>query len=228
MSQSHMKTIGKRIREARLQRGHTQESLAKAVGKSKQLVSAWEAGRAEILASKLADTARALAADVNWILYGHKGAASLVHMPEGTIISKLETDDIRALAKGRLVLSKVEKRFVIHGAVSSKAFAVVAPDEGLAPCIRRGDFVTIDPTVPIEPGMLGLAVVFADKGSSLPSAVILIREFWFKTLARDSHFELVAKRAGYPNIEVENRKEAVIVGAVVGIQKVGVVGTDQS
>ena len=54
-----------------------------------------------------------------------------------------------------------------------------------------------------------------------------VLEFWFKTLARDSHFELVAKRAGYPNIEVENRKEAVIVGAVVGIQKVGVVGTDQ-
>ena len=38
MIQSHMKTIGQRIRTARLQSGQTQEGLAKAIGKSKQLI----------------------------------------------------------------------------------------------------------------------------------------------------------------------------------------------
>ena len=190
--------------------------------------SAWEAGRAEILASKLADTARALGADVNWILYGHKGTAPPAKLPEGTLIPKLEPDDVRALAKGRLAVSKLERRFVIHAAVSNKAFAVAVLDDGLAPGIRRGDFVTIDPAVTVEPGMLGLAVVFADKGSSLQAPAILIREVWFKTLARDHRFELVAQRSGYPNIEVGNRTDAVIVGAVVGLQKVGVLTADQS
>lgn len=72
MAKSNMVAIGQRIRAARLQRGQTQESLAKAVGKSKQLISAWETGRAEILGSKLALTAQVLGVRVDWLLYGGK------------------------------------------------------------------------------------------------------------------------------------------------------------
>ena len=219
MAKSNMVSIGQRIRAARLQRGQTQESLAKAVGKSKQLISAWEGGRAEILASKLGDTAQVLGVHADWILYGRKEATAYFTLPEGTMISKLDPDDVRSLAKGRLSLSKLEKRFVVHRAVSSRAFAVLAVDAGLAPYIERGDLVTVDPEVAIEPGRLGLAVLFADKGVKLPSPALLIWEFWYKTLDRHSRLQLVAKRAGYPNIEIDEKNDIVILGAVVGNSK---------
>lgn len=46
-------TIGKKLRQARLDRKISQSAFAATVGKSKQLASAWENGRAEILVSDL-------------------------------------------------------------------------------------------------------------------------------------------------------------------------------
>jgi len=43
--------IGARLREARQLRGMSQPEMARLMGKSKQLVSAWEQGRSEILVS---------------------------------------------------------------------------------------------------------------------------------------------------------------------------------
>jgi SOS-response transcriptional repressor LexA len=105
---------------------------------------------------------------------------------------------------------------------------VLAVDAGLAPYIERGDILTVDPEVTIEPGTLGLAVLFADRGVRLASPAILIREFWYKTLDRSSRLQLVAKRAGYPNIEVDEKNDIVIIGAVVGIQKVAILAAENS
>lgn len=57
-------TIGKKLRQARLDRKISQSAFAAAVGKSKQLASAWENGRAEILVSDLLMLTRAFDLDL--------------------------------------------------------------------------------------------------------------------------------------------------------------------
>ena len=60
----------KRIREARRERGLTQEQLATATGVSRSAVAQWETGRAGQITGNLSRIATVLGISVEWLLYG--------------------------------------------------------------------------------------------------------------------------------------------------------------
>jgi transcriptional regulator with XRE-family HTH domain len=62
--------MGRRLRVIRESRKISQTELARRIFKSKQVVSAYELGRAEMLATSLAAIASALSCDLNWIVRG--------------------------------------------------------------------------------------------------------------------------------------------------------------
>lgn len=63
--------MGMRLRAAREARYLSQSQLAARIYKSKQAVSAYECGRAELTATSLAAIATALNCNVNWIVRGY-------------------------------------------------------------------------------------------------------------------------------------------------------------
>lgn len=62
--------IGKRIREARRDRGVTQDELADQVGVSRSAVAQWETGRAGQITGNLSRIAEALEVNVEYLMYG--------------------------------------------------------------------------------------------------------------------------------------------------------------
>lgn len=66
-----------RIREARRERGLTQEQLAEATGVSRSAVAQWETGRAGQITGNLARIATVLGISVEWLLYGANKLAPL-------------------------------------------------------------------------------------------------------------------------------------------------------
>ena len=221
MTSANSKTLGERIKWARLHRQLTQKELAKAVGKSKQLVSAWENGRAEIMGSSLAVLGKVLCVDAAWILYGTKTSTALPALPSGTIIPLLSPAQLLMLARGRLSIARVDQRTFVHGHVSEKAFATYAIDDGMSPYIASGDVVAVDPSRTLQTGETGLAIAFAEGGAKLKSPVPLIREVRFGTLTGTAgRFQLVPAQHIFPTVNADNSGEAIILGRVVGVQKV--------
>lgn len=62
--------IGRRIREARRERGLTQDELGVAVGVSRSAVAQWETGRAGQLSANLSRIAGALGVGLEHLLHG--------------------------------------------------------------------------------------------------------------------------------------------------------------
>ena len=220
MTSANHKALGERVKKARLDRGFTQRELAHAVGKSKQLVCAWECGRAEILATSLALIGKSLSVDVAWLLYGKATSTALPALPSGAIIPLLSVPQLTLLASGRLPMSKVDQRTFVHGLVSDRAFATLAQDDGMGPYISNGDVVTVDPTRTLQSGDVGLVIVFVEGDKKLKTPVPLIREVRFRSLVgADGRFQLVPTQLIFPSVEVETNGEAIILGRVVGVQK---------
>jgi transcriptional regulator with XRE-family HTH domain len=69
---THLPNIGKRLREARTERGLTQPELARQLKVSKQLVSAWERGTTEFLSGHLLRASKLLGFDIHWLLTGRR------------------------------------------------------------------------------------------------------------------------------------------------------------
>lgn len=83
-----MTKIGLRLREARIERQLSQTAFAAAVGKSKQLASAWENGRAEILAKDLRSLVMAFDLDPAIILGTRRHSAATRN--DRTLSDKME------------------------------------------------------------------------------------------------------------------------------------------
>lgn len=93
---------------ARLRARLSQVDVAKRIGKSKQLASAWEAGRAEMTATTLGDFARIVSADANWLLLGMQNGSNgvaLSTLPQGNAIPLLSEAETVKYARGKLELS---------------------------------------------------------------------------------------------------------------------------
>jgi transcriptional regulator with XRE-family HTH domain len=222
MTTKELHDIGARIRSYRLQRDLTQHDLGKRVGKSKQLVSAWEAGRAEMMCSTLARVSQVLAVDPAWILGIAKGKnpETLPSRPEGSIVPLLDAAQTVLLANGKLEMVKTAKRVSVHTAVSDQAFALQALDNGLWPVIEKGDLIVVDRDAEIVPAGIVLAVIFFDQGDKLKIPVVTAREVRFSSMnAPRPPYQLVPTKLGYPVVAARHRKEAMLLGPVVGIFK---------
>ncbi len=220
MSHFTLNSIGKRIRTARTERAMTQRDLAKAVGKSKQLISAWESGRTEILSTSLARIGQALSVDVAWLLYGTAPGEVIPSLPEGRIVPFVRSQELLKFVTAQIGVERVERRLFVPTTVSDNAFALAALDDGMRPHAAKDDIMVVDPDVTIEPGMLVLSLVRSQKGRKLKNSAAVIREIRFRTFSSAfDDYQLVASHEAYPVISVKRGADAILAGAVVAIFK---------
>ena len=217
---SSLKSIGARISSARQKRSLTQGELAKRVGKSKQLVSAWENGRTEVLASSLVELGLALSVDMNWLLHGTNPSAGVPALPQGTQVPLLDCHHVQRMASGRFKLDERFKRIAILADVSERAFCFRTSDDGMRPWILKGDLLIVDPVATIEPGTPALVLVnSAAENDKAP--LILARDIHFKSSELENYqLRLVSRNDAYPSLDVSGKISAKLLGPIVGLHRV--------
>lgn len=219
MKKFHAGTIGERVAIARLQRGLTQSELGRLIKKSKQLVSAAEAGRSTLMAPTLAEIGKVLSVDVRWLVYGGEDP-KLPTLPRGREIPLLSAKQIGRTASRKHNVGDVEKTIFTACEISDDAFAYTLTDNGMRPGLLAGDLVVVDPGQKPMTGAVVLATVYRDHEVKLPDPVILAREVRFNSLrASAPPFSLVAHREGYPTVEVRHERDATILGVVIAVTR---------
>ena len=213
-------TIGQRIRLARTRRGVTQEELAKLVGKSKQLISAWEGNRSELLSSSLASLARALFVDVGWLLYGGQPEFRLIGSPRGKIVPLLGASVLERPTYPALDHHSRTQYAYVHHSISNRGFATEVPDSGMQGIVEKGDLIAVDPDLEIETSMLVLAAVRRDSGKSLERAVLLCRQIRCLGIrCSKDEFDLIATSPGFPTVRIRGAGDGTLLGAIVGVSR---------
>ena len=191
---SYLVQLGHRLRQARLQAGLTQIQLARRLGRSKQLASAWEAGRSEILTSTLAEFAAAVDVDANWLLRGiesHPNIGKIARAPHGSAVPLLSAAEAIRKAKGKFLLADAENGVYTPFPAGPQAFALQVRDISLSPELTPGDIVVVDPELPPEPDAMVVAVV-KQADIVLPEPTLVVRRIHFKSAAfGDAPYELI-------------------------------------
>lgn len=218
MHKPNLVAIGARLREARQLRGVTQPEIARLLGKSKQLVSAWEQGRSEILISTLATFSQILSVDTNWLLLGVKSEGSepgLATLPRGTLVPLLAGDEVIEFALGKLQLANIANKAYTYFPTDPGSFGFEMPDASMDGVVSRGELVIVDPTRLIEPGDYVAAVVNANNGADLETPILVLREISFlSTRLGEPPFDLLPSGRGYPMINIQKPEHALILGVL--------------
>jgi DNA-binding XRE family transcriptional regulator len=166
------RAIGARWREARISLDLSQQAVADAVGKSKQLVSAIEAGRVDTLGTITAVFCRTFHIDPTWLVLGKVAASPGPPEPRsldmGTSVPHIDAHDIVRLrsADGNIALKSASRRRVI-AAASDRAFSTTVVDAGMAPELLPGDHVVVDPA---RPATIGSVVCLLQPGRGVTFA----------------------------------------------------------
>lgn len=215
------KSIGERIQKLRHANGWTQAELANLADCSKQLVSAWEAGRSEITVSSVVLLAQRLGIDPRWLLLGaghaapsRSGPVPIRHMP---VLSANDLIDrfLNAEPQSR-PLQVVSAVYGFPGT----CFAMICEDEGVSKRFGRGDLLIVDPQAKPSPDAYVVAVILQDAGKDIEQPQIVVRRIQYTAgiVGPREPVWLVADVAGWPSILVDTEKVAKIVGTVVGYQ----------
>jgi transcriptional regulator with XRE-family HTH domain len=203
--------IGQRIKLARNKRGMTQESLAKLLNVSKQLVCSWEQGRSEILTTDMAKTSLVLGFDFRWLVFGgnlDQPGMPLVQTPTAPLLTMSQ---VVAFSLGELDLAAIPKRVAVSRAYSARTFCVRIRDDGMSPSLLRHDIVVVDPELPVEPCSTVAAVLYSASGDNS-----VVREVRFNKAADvNAPFVLSASKQGYPAIRVKKKSDGQLVGCIV-------------
>lgn len=217
---SKLIVLGKRLREARLRVGLSQVDVAKRIGKSKQLASAWEAGRAEMTATTLGDFARITSTDANWLLFGTQGAKSSIDvpsLPQGCSLPFLSEAEAIKHARGKLQLGSAPGRIYSSFPAGPRAFALRVTDAGMAPRASPGDIVVVDPDRPIPPGSFVAAVV-KEADVTLERPILVVRLIHNRSPALDAApFDLVPSAPAWPRLTIKKNGHAILLGAILMI-----------
>jgi transcriptional regulator with XRE-family HTH domain len=103
-------TIGRRIKEARIAKGWTQDQLARAIEVSRSAVAQWETGRAGQVTGNLARIAETLDVGVEFLMHGQdRRAAAAISQGDEVALLRL----YRECSPGdRQLLLRMARRFV--------------------------------------------------------------------------------------------------------------------
>ena len=217
------KSIGERIQIYRSVNDLTQQDLARIANCSKQLVSAWEGGRAEITVSSVVLLARRLGIDPRWLLLGDghtkrhalKTANPIEHIPFVTKAQIIEHAMSRQ--KGAPTSLQTISTVTAH---PGACFATACLDDAMAPTYRRGDLLIINPHLQPTPNSHVVVAVFEDGRQDLDEPQIIIRRIHFDGGAGtpSAPYRLVPDAPGWPEISDTSPSTAVLVGRVVAAQ----------
>lgn len=218
--------LGERIREARVQRDTSQTELGRLVGKSKQLVSAWEAGRAEITVTTLVRLSKVLGVEPKWLLLGGLNSNSDLVIPDGSIVPYMTSSEIIAWAAGELDMLEVNRRVQVYFNTSENALAMENPDEsmtGESPAAGgyvKHDLLVFDPEKPLTPGARVGCVVYTDNGKKLAEPIVVFRKIRFlSTKIGEAPFELVPVNTNWATITIRRENDAKLLGRLFVLQR---------
>ena len=211
--------IGKRLRSFRLDKKLTQTALAKAAGRSKQLVSAWEAGRAEITVESVTRLARTVGLDPRWLLMGDRLAGT--EPPRDAIIgTRIPLRSIEQIASSRTADAAHQisgKVVTTYHDYPAGCFAMPCPEGLLIPYIAANDLLIIDPAAPARPGQLVAATIIAENDIKLHEPAVVLRRLHFQSIrGLDGPVALLPEAPGWPTLVVRLGTDARLIGTVVG------------
>lgn len=216
------KSIGERIQQLRHANGWTQAELANLVGRSKQLVSAWEAGRSEITVSSVVLLAQRLGVDPKWLLLGaghaeplRCGSVPIRHLPLLTINDVIDRT-LNAKPKSR----PLQVVSAVYG-FPATCFALICDDDGVSHHFGRGDLLVVDPQAMPSPDAYVVAVVLRDAGTNLEQPQVVVRRIQYTAgiVSPREPFWLVADAPGWPIILADTDNVVKLVGIVAGYQR---------
>lgn len=212
--------FGMRVREARLSASLSQPELARRLGKSKQLVSAWEKGRAEMLTMTLADLASATGADINWLLRGGVNpnvSGVKKPPPRGSVVPLLTAADAIKVARGKFSLDEAPTQIYTCVKAGARAFALEVADNSMRPDLVAGDIIVCAPDHRVAPGGIVAAVV-KEADAALAEPVLVLRCVHFKSAAiGEAPFELVPLSPAWPVLSIRKLSHAVLLGPVITV-----------
>jgi transcriptional regulator with XRE-family HTH domain len=217
------KSIGERIQLYRTVNGLTQYDFAKIADRSKQLVAAWEAGRAEITVSTVVILAIRLGICPRWLLRGDReleqrnaSAPAIVSLVPFLTSQQIVELASRTAEDGPRSLQMVS---TLH-AFPDSCVAMQCMDDAMVPSFARGDLLFLDTRVAPSPNSAVVAVVFRDGNNVLAEPKVVIRRL--HGVGGLSHhrwpFRLVADAPGWSTIFIESEEVCKILGIIVGRQ----------
>ncbi len=160
-----MSMIGRQLRELRLNRGLSQDAVARATGVEQATISLIERGRMELVSPHLAKLARHLGVDLVNPLGENVQRAPV----DGARVPVWPQSEAAALAAQSPQEQEKRTNTYMMSAQrhSENAFAMVLTDDSMLHRFRPGDRVIVDPEVPPAPGRY----VAAQMGDS-PGAIL--------------------------------------------------------
>lgn len=214
---SKLIVLGKRLREARLRANFSQVDVARRIGKSKQLASAWESGRAEMTATTLGDFARIVSSDATWLLLGEQSGTNggaPPTLPQGNALPLLSEPEAIKHARGKLEFDAAPTRIYSSFTTGPRAFALSVTDTAMAPKLATGDVVVIDPDRAISPGAI-IAAVVREADTELDAPMLVVRQVHFRSPVLGAPpFDLVPLSPPWPTLTIRKRGHAVVLGSL--------------
>jgi transcriptional regulator with XRE-family HTH domain len=140
--------IGKRLREARLNAGLSQTTVAKRLNYSKQLVSHWETGRSGVAVPDLERLGRLYSADIRYLVTGlitpsGQGAMAL-HLQGGLPVAKITQEELLEIARGNLKPLDIEEKRIVYAKCSENSLMLEVPDHAMIPGWPIGTQIVVD------------------------------------------------------------------------------------
>lgn len=147
------KTIGDRIRQARIARGLTTTAVAKALGDvERSAISQWEHGHTSPKLPRVQAVARVLGVDTTWLMTG-EGDSGLTP----TRIDRMLGIDVMLWSQSDMLARKPSPGSPIlrtHFTADKTAFAHRLQSRMLEPLVSVGSIIVVSPGSPVEPGCI--------------------------------------------------------------------------
>jgi len=218
-------TLGKRIKIARTVANLSQQALADAISDkgdgniSRTAIAQWESGVTKrVEAANLLRAAQVLNIRPEWMQFG---TGSMRPSPDS------DNQDITSNALFIPILSSNQAINVMEHnndasyyigldqelakVASSQAFALIVACDSMAPTLKLGDIVIIDPAIKPKPGEIVAA--------KLPGELLVILRK-YRPLTNPSGetfvpFELIPLNEDWPRITIHNQNQGSIVGTLI-------------
>lgn len=204
-----MKTLGERIKSARINRGMTQEELGKLVGVQRAAINKYETGVVvNLKRSMIANLAQALDVDPTWLLGMTESGDP---MPANLFTPKFDTVPIiGTIACGSPILAQenIEGRVTKSDHIPAD-FALWCKGDSMAPRFLNGDLVFIRQQPDVDDGQI--------------AAVLIENEATLKHVYRtQNQLTLVAENPSFPPLiytDPVELQQIRILGLVTGYQR---------